>query len=269
MIGWRARLGVILPSVNTTTESEFYQCLPEGVTAHFTRMEFKETTPAYYERMIEDVPAGARMLSHAGVDAMAFACTSGSLYGGLGYDQKIIAKIKEQSDVPACTTSTAVIEAFRMLGITRVSVATPYEDWVNELERRFFEGSGVKVIKMKGLGCTGIDVCEVHPETLYRFAKAQDDKESQALFLSCMGLRTLEVLPRLEQDLGKPVISSNQVTLWKLFRLCGIPCSDIRRNFGSLFKTESQGSDKMVQEPIGRSLRPNAPDAATVRSFAR
>jgi len=236
MIGWRARFGVILPSVNTTTESEFYRCLPEGVTAHFTRMEFKETTPEYFERMIDDVPAGARMLSHAGVDALMFACTSGSLYGGLGYDEKIISKIKEQSKVPASTTSTGVIEAFNALGVKKVAVATPYERWVDELEKNFLEGNGFRVVNIEGLGLRGFDVCEVHPETLYRFAKAQDRKEADALFLSCMGLRTIEVLSRLERDLGKPVLSSNQVTLWTLFRLCGIPGSEIRCDFGSLFR---------------------------------
>lgn len=236
MIGWRARFGVILPSVNITTESEFYRCLPEGVTAHFTRMEFKESTPEYYERMIEDVPSGARMLSHAGVSAIIFACTSGSLYGGLGYDQKIIEKIKEEIDVPASTTSTAVIEAFKTMGLRKISVATPYEDWVNELEKKFFEGSGIKVLNIKGLGLKGLDVCEVYPEEVYRFARTQYQEDGDGLFLSCMGLRTLEILSKLERDIGKPVLSSNQVTLWKLFRLCGIPGSDIRCDFGSLFK---------------------------------
>ena len=239
MIGWRAKFGVILPSLNITTESEFYWCLPDGVTAHFTRMEFKETTREYFERMVDDVPAGTRMLAHAGVDAIMFACTSGSLYGGPGYDQKIIAKMKEHIDVPASTTSTAVIEAFKTMEVKKVAVATPYEDWVNELEKKFFEGNGVKVLHIQGLGLRGLDVCEVHPETLYRFAKTQDRRESDALFLSCMGLRTLEVLSRLERDLGKPVLSSNQVTLWKLFRLCGIPGSDICCDFGSLFKKGS------------------------------
>lgn len=238
MIGWRARFGVIIPSVNTTTEPEFYRCLPEGITAHFTRMEFKEATPEYFERMIEDVPAGARMLSHAAVDAIVFACTSGSLYGGPGYDRKIAAKIRERADVPASTTSTAVIEAFGALGIKRIAVATPYEDWVNDREREFFEGNGIEVLGIKGLGMKGLDVCEVHPETLYRFAKAQDRKGAQAIFLSCMGLRTLEILPVLERDLGKPVLSSNQVTLWMLHRLCTIPASGIRCDFGSLFRTE-------------------------------
>lgn len=238
MIGWRARFGVILPSVNITTESEFYRCLPEGVTAHFARMEFKEGIPKYYERMIDDIPAGARMLSHAEVDAIVFACTSGSLYGGLGYDQKIISKMKEHIDVPASTTSTAVIEAFKTMGVKKVAVATPYEDWVNELEKNFFEGNGVKVLNIQGLGLKGLDVCKVLPETLYRFAKAQDREEAEGLFLSCMGLRTLEILPRLEKDLGKPALSSNQVTLWMLFKLCGIPGLDIRCDFGSLFKKE-------------------------------
>ncbi|OPY76300.1 MAG: Arylmalonate decarboxylase [Syntrophorhabdus sp. PtaU1.Bin153] len=240
MIGWRARFGVIIPSVNGTTESEFYQCLPEGVTAHFTRMEFKETTPEYFERMVDDVPAGIRMLSHAKIDAVIFACTSGSLYGGLGYDQKIISQMRHEFDVPASTTSTAVIEAFKTLGVRKVAVATPYEAWVDDLEKRFFEGNGVNVVNIRGLGMRGADVWEFHPETLYRFAKDQDRDEADALFLSCMGLRTLEVLPRLENDLGKPVLSSNQVTLWKLFKLCGIPCSDIRRDFGSLFTRDAE-----------------------------
>ncbi len=235
MIGWRAKFGVILPSLNITTESEFYRCLPDGVTAHFTRMEFKETTRECYERMVDDVPAGARMLSHAGVDAIMFGDTSGSFYGGLGYDQKIISKIRENSDAKASTTSTAVIEAFKAMEVKKVAVATPYEDWVNELGKSFLEGSGVHVLHIKGLGLRGLDVCEVYPETVYRFARAQDREEADALFLSCMGLRTLEILPRLECDLGKPVLSSNQVTLWMFFRLCGIPGSDLRCDFGSLF----------------------------------
>ena len=237
MIGWRARFGIILPSVNTTTEPEIYRCLPEGVSAHFTRMEFKETTHEYYQKMIDDVPAGVRMLTHADVDAIVFACTSGSLYGGFGYDQIIISKIKENSDAPASTTSTAVVESFKQMGVKRVSVATPYEDWVNDLEKKYFEDNGITVLNIKGLGLRGLDVCEVHPERFYRFAKAQYRKEADAIFISCMGLRTLEIIPGLEAELQIPVISSNQATFWMLFRMCGIPVSDMKCDLGRLFKT--------------------------------
>ena len=237
MLGWIARFGVMIPSLNTTTESEFYRCLPEGVTAHFTRMEFKETTREYYEKMLNDIPAGARMLTHARVDAILFACTSGSFYGGAGYDQKIISKIREHCDTPTSTTSTAVLEAFKAMNAEKVAVATPYEDWVNEIEKAFFEANGVHVLNIGGLGLR-VGVGDVVPETLYRFAKAQDRKDADVLFLSCMGLRTLEVLPRLERDLSKPVLSSNQASLWMLFRLCGIPGTNIRCDFGSLFKEQ-------------------------------
>lgn len=235
MIGWRARLGIILPAVNTTTEPEFYKVLPKGITAHFTRMEFLETTPKFFERMVEDIPESVRKLSYAKVHAIAFACTSGSLYGGQGYDQTIIARIKEHYNVPATTTSTAVIEAFKIMGVKRVAVATPYESWVDEKERHFFEANGFQVVNIGGMGLRGFDVCEVQPETFYGFAKAQDRKEADCLFMSCMGLRTLEIINRLEEDLTKPVLSSNQATLWMLLKLTGIPAKEIATRFGSLF----------------------------------
>jgi maleate cis-trans isomerase len=147
--------------------------------------------------------------------------------------------MKEYSNAPVSTTSTAVMEAFHALEVKKMVVATPYIDWVNELEKNFFEGNGIRVLNIQGLGCRGLDVSKVTPEAVYRFAKAQDRKEADSIFLSCMGLRTLEVLSILERDLGKPVLSSNQVTLWMLFRLCSIPASDNRCDFGSLFKKES------------------------------
>ena len=107
--------------------------------------------------------------------------------------------------------------------------------WVDALEKSFFEQSGVNVINIKGLGKPR-GVGKVLPEDFYAFAKAQDQKDAEALFLSCMGLRTLDFLSKLEKDLGKPVLSSNQVSLWMLFRLCNIPLTAIRCDFGSLFR---------------------------------
>jgi len=70
---------------------------------------------------------------------------------------------------------------------------------------------------------------------LCRFAKAQDRKEAGGILPSCIGLRPLEVLPILECDLGKSVLSSHQAALWMLFRLCGNPALGSRCDFGSLF----------------------------------
>jgi len=234
MNGSRARLGLILPSVNRATEADLYRCLPAGVTAHFTRMQFRESSREYYERMVNDVPEGAEMLSHAQVHALMFACTTGSLYGGLGYDQRIISTMQQHCTAPCSTTSTAVVEALRELGARRISIVTPYPDWLDELERQFIQDSGFEVTNIQGMGL--MDCGDVLPEDVYRFAKRYADRSADVLFISCMGLRTLDVLPYLEKDLGMTVVSSNQLTLWKLLRMAEIPTEDLAADFGSFMR---------------------------------
>jgi len=197
-------------------------------------MQFRESSREYYERMINDVPTGAEMLDHAKLDAMIFACTTGSLYGGLGYDEKIMASMSKHTSTKVSTTSTAVIEAFRESNIKRVSIVTPYPAWLDELERGFIEGSGVEVTNIHGMDM--MDCTDVLPEDVYRFAKRHVDRCADALFISCMGLRTYDVLSYLERDLRMPVFSSNQITLWKLLKMAGIPTEDITGDFGSLFR---------------------------------
>lgn len=153
--------------------------------------------------------------------------------GGPGYDRKIIQIMAEKTGKPATTTSTAVIEAFKELGITRVSVGTPYEDWLNEKEKVFFEANGVKVIVIKGLGIRDAEgIASQVPEKIYRLAREVNRPEAQAIFLSCTDLRAAEILEVLERDLGKPALSSNQATLWAMLKLAGI--KEPVKGFGSL-----------------------------------
>jgi maleate isomerase len=169
----------------------------------------------------------------------------------------VISILREQCDVPCSTTATAAVNAFRAVGAKKIAMATPYQDWVNQKEKDFFEGSGFQIVNVAGLGLTGFDVCELHPEAFYSFAKSQDRPNADILFLSCMGLRSLEILPRLEQDLGKPVLSSNQVTLWELMNLAGLPTDVITRDFGSLFRLGNRRVE-IDRAPNNRVERPAA-----------
>ena len=96
-------------------------------------------------------------------------------------------------------------------------------DEVNEAERAFFAGHGIDVRSVVGLGLSGQAIREVTPERVVELAREADTPDSEALFLSCTDLRALEVVDRLEQELGKPVLSSNQVTLWGILRALGEP----------------------------------------------
>lgn len=231
MIGWRAKLGIIVPSANTTIEPELSKMAPQGVSTHSSRVKITEDTEEEILAMINDVPRAAEELKHAEVNVIAFGCTAGSFIKGLGYDREIIGLIERSAKIPATTTSTAVIEAFKEMGIEKLSVATPYEDWLNQKLIKFIEVSGLKVLKMKGLGITR-DIAHVHPERVYRLAKEVHTLESDGVFISCTDFRTIDILNVLEQDLKKPVISSNQATMWMMLKLTGVKTSI--KGFGAL-----------------------------------
>ena len=223
MIGWRTRLGVLVPSANIVMEPDMYRMIPEGVTAHFARVWITEDTPEELEKMIDYVPRASIELSHALVDVYGFGCTSGSLVKGLGYDQEIIAKIKKATGNPATTTATACIQAFKEYGIKKISLATPYEKWLNEKEKNFFEANGVQVLAMDGLELPEAEaIASVDPGHIYRMSKAVDRPDADAIFISCTDFRGVETIQILEQDLGKPIFTSNQVTLWAMLRLAGV-----------------------------------------------
>ncbi len=250
--GWRARIGIILPSICLTEEYEYPRMVPEGVTVHFTRMAFENVTQENYVRMLDDVPRSAKLLSHARVHATAFACTSGSLFGGLGYDQKIIEIMKEHMNCPCTTTSTAVVEALKAIGIKKLSVGTPYPDWVNRLELKFLEDSGFQIVNIRGILQDVKELFGINPENpsqelsfltnaippqrVYEFAASKINKhDCDGIFLSCMALPTLGIINLLEKDLGKPVITSSQATLWKLLKMAGVDTKVCMEQFGGLF----------------------------------
>ncbi len=127
MYGWKARVGLIIPSLNTTIEPEFNTMKPDGVSIHATRLLYVPASSVLgLKQMAEGVEEAARLLATAGVNIIAYGCTTGSLVKGIGGDEELVARIEKTTGIPATTTATAVIRAFRELVISRVAVASPY-----------------------------------------------------------------------------------------------------------------------------------------------
>jgi len=102
-------------------------------------------------------------------------------------------------------------------------MCTPYPNNVNDIEKKFLEDNGFKVVKCEGLDLVDNNIlAHLPPSVLYRLAKAVDTPESDGVFISCTGLDALDVIEVLEQDLGKPVITSNQAAYWMCFKMAGI-----------------------------------------------
>jgi len=218
--GWEYQLGLIVPSWNTAMEYECWQLAPEGVSIHSSRIAHTDDTDEAFLHMVEIAPEAAQLLAHAKVQAICFGCT-GASFIRTGIDEEVIKNIEAATKTPTTTTSTAIQEALTHLGIKSVAIASPYPEPMNELLAKFLRHYGFTVVSQRGLNveCPAF----LPPESAYQVAREADRKEADGIVISCTNFRSMEVIERLEKELGKPVISSNTASMWKLLQLAGVP----------------------------------------------
>jgi maleate isomerase len=221
--GWRGRIGLITPSPGSSTEAEFNRYRPEGVAVLTTRIPLHGISREALDKMNTYVDEAASLLATAEVDVIVFACTAGTFLKGPGWDREIMARLSGLTRKKITTTSTGVLEALAALNVKKVAVATPYAAVVNEAEKAFLDGSGFQVTSIIGpLLSDSKLVPQIPPGEMYRLAREADTRDADAVFISCTGLHVLGIIDMLEKDLCKPVITSNQVSLWSALKRVSI-----------------------------------------------
>lgn len=225
--GWRAKIGLIVPTTNTVNEAEWARMAPEGVSIHVTRMVLHTgsggtDSAAALDR---DIAAAIATLTPASVDVIAYGCTAGSMVSPL---DKLPARMRALAGVPAVATAPAIVHALRALGARKIALATPYHDALNNHEIAFLAEHGIATLSASGLGIGGggtheyVNIARVPEETVLEHVRAADHPEAEAMLVSCTDFATLNFLPQLERELGKPVVSSNLATWWQALRAAGI-----------------------------------------------
>jgi maleate isomerase len=153
--------------------------------------------------------------------AVAYGCTSGSFIRGLAGEAALVAGMVEAGAPIAVTTSGAVTAAAHALGVKKMAVVTPYDEAVGAKLRAYLNEAGVEVTAQNDMGLTGriwTVPYEVTADLTRQTARAGGD----AVFLSCTNLRTYDLIASLEQELGVPVITANQVTMWAVLAAAGV-----------------------------------------------
>ncbi len=227
MYGERGRIGLVTLASDTGVLPEYQRLMPPGVAVYPAPILLPrgEVTPEALDEMLADdsLERAAGLLRWAEVGAVVFACTTGSLVHGVGWDRELVGRLERAAGVPATTTATAVLEALRVVGTRTVAVATPYLDSLNEIERRFLEDSGFAVSAIAGLQCgTDAEIGRLSPADAEALVARVDSPAADTLFISCTNWHCLEAVPRIEADRGKPVVTSNLAGAWAALRLLGI-----------------------------------------------
>ena len=224
----RKRIGVMVPSTNTTCEADFQMTAPPGVTVHGQRLWLTNDALGAegMDRMNAEIESGASYLATAHVDVISYGCTTGSFYKGPGWDRDMMATIARTAGVPAVATTPAVIDALRLFGARRISVATPYPEWNNARLRAYLEATGFEVLNLEAeptaaqAGNQGIN--DQDPDVIVDFASRACRPEADALLCSCTAWRSVEAVEEIERRVGKPVVTSNQAAIWASLRALGL-----------------------------------------------
>lgn len=228
----RARIGLIIPSSNRLTEPQFHQYCPSGVVPHVTRLRITQPPRRLPLEMLDEIREAATLLAHAKCDITVFHCTGSSMEAGLDAERQVVDAIAQTTGRQATSTASALLEAFRALGARRLVLVSPYRG--NDHEIDFLREAGLEVLHDRALALDGSDgLCSAPAELFLQATLEEADPDADAYFISCTNIRSPEVVAELEARLGRPVVTSNQATLWYCLRACGV--SDVVPGLGTLF----------------------------------
>jgi len=224
---WRGKIGLIVPPTNTVNEAEWQFMAPVGVTVHATRMalHMDSTSEAGKAALYSDIDKAVGDLALAAPDVIAYGCTAGSMINPASALPEYMAR---KSGIACVTTAQSILLALRALGVFRIAMASPYHDALNDHEVAFLASNGIETVHASGLGIgeKGLEdfprIAKVPKADILDHLRSADQPDAQALFVACTDFPVMTMIGQLEEELGKPVITSNQATFWAALRAAGL-----------------------------------------------
>jgi maleate isomerase len=239
-LGYRKRIGIVVPSTNTSCQPECEQLRPRGVTNHLGRISIVErplTTEQAFMAHVQAMRDGMR----AGVDQVVtcqpthviMGVALEAFWGGVAAADELQAELAARSGVGVSMGSTATVAALRSFGAKRIAVLTPHQPRGDEQVRHYFEDAGFEVNRLIGLKCQSpILIAHTTAQQVIDNLRALDGDDIDVIVQVGTNLAAIQLATEAERWLGKPVLAVNTCTYWQALRSSGI--EDRVEGFGSL-----------------------------------
>ena len=230
--GWRARIGLLVPHADICEEAELQAMSPDGVSIHATRVTSSGTGVAtgiagadpfraYLEPPLLD--NAAELMACAPVHVIAMCFTNTSFLGTVNDDRTLVARLQRRTGtIPVIATCLSALAALQALGTRRLAFINP--PWVGtdmtEAGAAYFAGAGFEVVLAEPASPPTTQR-DVPLGMYYEWTRTRVPESADAIFIGGNGFRAVGAIEALEEDLGRPVLTANQVILWHALRLAG------------------------------------------------
>jgi maleate isomerase len=227
------RVGLIVPSSNTTMETEIPAMLhsrmqiepEETFTFHSARMRMMHVNAEELKKMDVDSDRCAVELSDARCDVLAYACLVAIMCQGPGYHQiseERLGKVTVENGGPAPIVSSAgaLIEGLETMGAKKVSIITPYMKPLTNKVIEYLNAAGIEVIDSISLEVAdNLEVGRLNPLNLIEHADRLNIEGADAVVLSaCVQMPSLPAIQVVQDRLGLPVLSAGVATVYKILK---------------------------------------------------
>jgi maleate isomerase len=229
-LGFRKRIGIVVPSTNTTVQPECEPLRPRGVTNHTARVTIKErplnTEQAFFDHMQamrEGIGIAIDQIMTAGLDHLIVGIALETFWGGVAAADKFQGELVARSGVGISMGSTASVAALKAFGAKRIAVLTPHQPRGDEMVRLYLTEAGFEVARLVGLKCpTPRAIAQVPAADIRNALRDLDGPDVDAVLQVGTALPTVAIAAEAERWFGKPVLAINAVTYWDALRSCGI-----------------------------------------------
>ena len=212
--------------------------MPDGIDITVATLSVNRWTREEFDEAVKGVEQATAQLAAKGVDVVYLGGIPPLVLGEHGYYRKITSRMEEIAGRPACTDIGGVLAAFRALGVRRIAMAAPFEDWLNNLIREHYALEGIDIVHMKGLQVqTGMQLRTMPSSTEYTFACdvfRSSPVKPDALYIPASGWTSVRNIARLEQDLRVPVVTLFNSMAWWFLTTKGVQLRI--RGFGRLLE---------------------------------
>jgi maleate cis-trans isomerase len=215
MPGWKARIGILSPSV-FESPSDWDLILPSGFKLVASGLNVRGHTPEEFDKAIEALESALSVFVAEEVDAVLLGGITLATQRGYEAERQIVSSLSQRIGLPVTTAMEANVEALQHLNARNVVIATAYRKEINQAVRRYFEDAGLGVLGISGLEVSKpVDQVKLPEYASYRAALKDFKDYPQADAVLIHGRwSSVAFVEDLERDTGRPVVASTAASLW-------------------------------------------------------